>query len=117
MREDNEIYEIDLIELLGILIHRWWLIFLSGIICAGVVLGSTLAFVTPLYKTSVMLYVNNSSVTLGSAKLNLSQGDLAASQSLVETYGVILKSSLTKAASLTTAQRSTWCRPRAQTAH
>lgn len=36
-----------------------------------------------------MMYVNNSSISVGSTQVNLS--DLTAAQSLVETYMVILK--------------------------
>ncbi len=63
--------------------------------------GGALAFsysfflVTPLYDATAMLYVNNSSVSLGSTKVSITSSDLTASQSLIDTYVVILHSRLT----------------------
>ena len=48
--------------------------------------------VTPQYKTSALLYVNNSSVNIGNTKVNITSSDIYASNSLVETFSVILKS-------------------------
>ena len=39
-----------------------------------------------------MMYVNNSNISLGDTKVSLSSSDISASQSLVDTYIVILKS-------------------------
>lgn len=93
--KDSDVYEIDILEIIVLLLKRWWVILLAGLICAAAAFGYTYQFVTPLYNTSVMLYVNNSSISVGSAKLNLSSADLDASQKLVNTYGVILSSNLT----------------------
>ncbi|MDO5331781.1 MAG: Wzz/FepE/Etk N-terminal domain-containing protein, partial [Bacillota bacterium] len=93
--KDSDVYEIDILEIIVMLLKKWWLILLAGIICAAAAFGYTYIFVTPMYKTSVMLYVNNTSISVGSAKLNMSSADLDASQKLVNTYGVILSANLT----------------------
>lgn len=93
--EDQNVYEIDILELIVILLRRWWIIFIASVVCAAGAFVYTHEFVTPMYQTSVMLYVNNSSLSLGSSKLDLTTGDIQASQALVKTYGVILSSNLT----------------------
>lgn len=45
---DDEM-EIDLKELFFVLLHRWWIILLAGIICAGGAGVYTKTMVTPLY--------------------------------------------------------------------
>lgn len=82
--------EIDLLKLLGALWKRIWIIALAAVVGGVVLLAYTKILVTPLYKSSAMMYVNNSDFSVGSTKVSLS--DLSAAQSLVETYAVILKS-------------------------
>ncbi len=82
--------EIDLLKLLGALWKRIWIIALAAVVGGVVLLAYTKLLVTPLYKSSAMMYVNNSDFSVGSTKVSLS--DLNAAQSLVDTYAVILKS-------------------------
>ena len=49
--------------------------------------------IPPKYQASALLYVNNSSISVGSTSISLS--DLSASQTLVDTYIAILKTRLT----------------------
>lgn len=84
-RED----EIDLLKLFKALWKRVWVIILAAIIGGGVMLAYTKILVTPQYKSSAMLYVNNSDLSVGNTKISLN--DLTAAQSLIETYSVILK--------------------------
>lgn len=67
------------------------MIVLVTLLCGALAFGYTFFLVTPLYKATAMMYVNNSAISVGSAKVSISAGDLAASQSLVDTYTVILK--------------------------
>ena len=92
---ENDVYEIDLLQLAEALIKRWWIILLASIIVGAATFGITRVFVTPKYQTSIMLYVNNNDITFGGAKLDISSADITASRSLVDTYGVILKANLT----------------------
>ena len=62
---------------------------LVTLITAAMAFAGTKLFITPLYTANAMMYVNNSSISVGSTQVNLS--DLTAAQSLVETYMVILK--------------------------
>lgn len=81
--------EIDLVQLAKALWHKAWVIVLATVVAAGAALVGTKLFITPLYTASAMMYVNNSSISVGNTQVNLS--DLTAAQSLVETYTVILK--------------------------
>ena len=86
-RERSKEYEIDLIELIKAVFRKWWVV-LAAVIAGMIVLFLyTRFFVTPLYKSSVSFYVNNGQ--RGDDKISTS--DISASQSLVETYIVILK--------------------------
>ena len=84
--------EIDLLKLAKVLWKKIWII----LICA-VVLGISGYYWTyrkmyTSYRSSALLYVNNNSVSLGSAKLSISSGDIKAVNNLMETYSVILNS-------------------------
>ena len=52
----------------------------------------TYYLITPLYTSTAMMYVNNSSISVGSTSFSISSAELTAAQSLVDTYIVILKS-------------------------
>ena len=88
-RNKTDYYEIDLLRLAGALWKKLWLIVLVTLLCGALAFGYTFFLVTPLYKATAMMYVNNSAISVGSAKVSISAGDLAASQSLVDTYTVI----------------------------
>lgn len=93
-RQKNEEYiEIDLMRLLKAMWKHAVVIVLAVILGGGT--GFALAYyvVPPKYQASALLYVNNSSISVGSTSISLS--DLSASQTLVETYIAILKTRLT----------------------
>lgn len=87
--------EIDLKRVFDAVVHRAWLVTLVSIICAVVVLLGTVFFVTPLYESSAVFYVNNNALSVGDASLSLSTGDISAAKSLVDSYIVILKTRTT----------------------
>lgn len=93
-RNDDEL-EIDLLKLLDALWKKAWAIALVTAIFGGAALGWTAVFVTPLYKAEALMYVNSSNISLGSAKVSISQSELSAAQSLVKTYIVILNTRTT----------------------
>jgi len=94
MENFNEEYiEIDLIRLLKRMWHWAWAIVLVMIACGAVAFSLAYFVITPKYQASALMYVNNSSISVGSTSVSLS--DLSASQSLVDTYIVILKTRLT----------------------
>lgn len=86
---NNNEMVIDLVQLAKALWHRAWAIVLAMVIFGGVAFGYARFLITPLYQASAMMYVNNSSINVGSTQVDLN--DLTAAQSLVETYIVILK--------------------------
>lgn len=90
MKDEEKYIEIDLVQLLSVLWRKLWIIILCGVIGAAAAFGYTRFFVTPMYQASAMLYINNSKGTVSSE--TITQSDLTASQSLVDTYVVILNS-------------------------
>ncbi len=92
LEKKAEEFEIDLLELAQVLLHRLWVIIIVMVLCGGITLGYTVALIKPQYTASVLLYVNNSNISVGSASFSISNADLSAAQKLVDTYVVILKS-------------------------
>lgn len=95
MNPKDEEVEIDLMQLFRALLKKAWVIILVAVLFGAGMLIYTMVFVTPLYKARTLMYVNNSAVSVGDAKLSISSGDLSASQSLVDTYAIILKTRTT----------------------
>ena len=93
--DNKEYLEIDLLRLVKALWHRAWAVVLAIFLCgvAGFTWSAYLA--TPLYKAETLLYVNNSSFSVGSTSFSISSPELTAAQSLVETYIVILETRTT----------------------
>ena len=94
-RPETDEIEIDLLEVAGLLLHRAKFIIAMTLIVAVLTCGVTFAFITPKYTATAMMYVNNSSFSLGNTNFSISSGELSAAQSLVDTYVVILKSRTT----------------------
>ena len=84
--------EIDLWGLFTALLRRAWAIVLVAILGAVIAFGYTYFMIDPLYKSSALLYVNNSKITMGSTGVSISASELSTAQRLVDTYIVILKS-------------------------
>lgn len=91
-KTNNEYYEIDLMQLLRAMWKKAWAIVLAAVIGGGIAFSYATFFVTPMYEAEAMLYVNNTSFSVGSTSVSISSGDLTAAQSLVNTYIVILNS-------------------------
>lgn len=91
MRNNEDEIEIDLLRLLRALWAKAWAITLTAAILGTVALGATAFFVKPRYKAEALMYVNSSNISVGGAKVSISQGELTAAQSLIKTYSVILK--------------------------
>ena len=83
--------EIDLLKLLQALWRKAWMIVATAILGGSIFLVYTIFFVTPQYRASALLYVNNA-VSIGNTKVSISSSDIYASNSLVDTFSVILKS-------------------------
>ena len=87
--------EFDLLEIGRVLLHRAGIIILSMVLVAAAAFGITYFLITPTYTSSALMYVNNSTISVGSTTVSVSASELSAAQSLVNTYGVILKSRMT----------------------
>lgn len=99
MANDNvkaqDYYVIDFLHVVKYVWKKLWVIVLVSIIGGVIAFSYANFFITPEYSSSVMLYVNNSSFSLGSTSFSISSSELTAAQSLVKTYSVILKNKTT----------------------
>ncbi|MBQ8249172.1 MAG: hypothetical protein IJY93_04725 [Clostridia bacterium] len=95
--EINEIdtIEVDLFDLIRLLWQRLWVIVLSMVVCGAIAFSAAVFLVTPMYTSSAMLYVNNSSASVSGIPITISASQLSASKSLLDTYVVILKTRTT----------------------
>lgn len=84
--------EIDLIRLWNAIWKKIWVVAVCAVLCAVIAFLVTALIIPPKYNASAKFYVNNSAVSIGEAALNITSGDLSASQTLVDTYIVILNS-------------------------
>lgn len=93
MEKKNEYYTIDLVHIVKALLSKVWVIALSGFVAAitGFVISAFV--ITPTYSSSVMLYVNNSSFSIG--EFSIDSSEIAAAQKLVRTYSEILNNRTT----------------------
>ena len=90
--KNPEVIEIDVKRIWHAVWHKIWLALIIAVVCAIATYAATHLFVTPKYKASAMFYVNNNSISMGDTSFSLSQGDITAAKSLVDTYIVILTS-------------------------
>lgn len=88
----QEFSEIDLKQLILVLLHKAWLIVLCALLMGAAAYAYTANFITPLYRASVSIYVNNANPQLGSNSTYISGTDLATAQRLVNTYVNIIRS-------------------------
>lgn len=84
--EQTDEIEIDLLALLHALWKRAWIILFAAVAAGAIVYLYSVFLVTPMYTAQTLLYVTNRSDNAS----NISNSDLTAAQSLVDTYGVIL---------------------------
>lgn len=92
-KKDEDIIEIDFVRLLKALWQRAWILVFAMMVFGAAGFSYANFMVTPLYQSSALMYVNNSTLSVGNTSVSLA--DLTASQSLVNTYLVILKTRLT----------------------
>lgn len=87
--KDDEVI-IDLGKLGRVCLHWWWVIALVTILSAALAFYITTYYITPLYQSTVTVYVNN---TKGGGQIDsVSSSNLSTSQQLVNTYMSIIKS-------------------------
>lgn len=85
--QDNTDIEIDVLELFHVLLNKFWIILLAGIIAALAFVGGTILFITPQYQSTTKMYVlskqDNNTIT---------QQDMQTSLSLTKDYAELIKS-------------------------
>ncbi len=91
----NEYYTIDIVRIVRTLWHRAWIIALAGFLAAVIGFGISAFVITPTYSSSIMLYVNNSSFSLGNTNFSITSSEITAAQNLVKTYSEILNNRTT----------------------
>lgn len=91
----NEYYTIDLAHIVKTLLHKAWLIALSGFLAAVIGFAISAFVIVPTYSSSIMLYVNNSSFSLGNTNFSITSSEITAAQNLVRTYSEILNNRTT----------------------
>ncbi len=89
---DKNMKDINLSELLSALLRKAWLIVVCAVLLGVLTYAYTAKFITPMYRSRITLYVNNTVILENSNSLGISAADLATSQRLVATYINILKS-------------------------
>lgn len=90
MNEQNEMIEIDLQKLFMRYLEKWWLIVFCGLFFAASAIFYTYQFITPQYKSSITVYVNN--VRAGNQVESISSSSISTSKQLVQTYIKIISS-------------------------
>ena len=91
MKREEDTFEIDPGQLVRFLLGYWWAILASAVVLAVLAFGYTRFAVTPLYRSSVTIYVNNINVP-GQQIEMVTGSNLATAQKLVSTYVNIIKS-------------------------
>lgn len=91
----KEYYVIDFAHIIKSVIHRAWVIAVSSVLAAIIAFSVAAFMINPTYSSSIMLYVNNSSFTVGDIGFSISSSEISAAQSLVKTYTVLLKNRTT----------------------
>lgn len=92
---NKDYYSIDVLHIAKALWRRAWIIAIVGILTASVAFCYASFGIEPSYSSSVMLYVNNTSISLGGSNFTISASQITAAQSLVKTYSEILKNRTT----------------------
>ena len=87
-KKDKEGVEIDLKRLFLAVLSRWWIILLATILCGTAAFCYAWFSMTPVYASSVKLYVNNNYVD----SPGYSSAQITAAKDLAATYMVILES-------------------------
>ena len=83
----DDVIEIDLVELLGVILHNLWIIIVSGVIVAAVALLVSYFIITPKYESVTKIYVISKTNTD-----TMTYSDLQAGSTLTKDYKELVKS-------------------------
>lgn len=93
--QNGEYYTIDLLQIARALWRHIWIVIMAAVIGASAGFSYAYFLIAPTYSSSIMLYVNNSTFSLGSTNVSISSSQIMAAQSLVNTYTEILNNRTT----------------------
>lgn len=96
----SEMMEIDLLDLIKLLWSKIWIIIISMVLCATIAFSASIFMIPPKYTATAMMYVNNSSLSVGSSTITFSSSQLSAAKSLLDVYVIILESRTTLEAAI-----------------
>lgn len=91
-KNNREYYTIDILHIFKSLWKRVWVIILCGLLTGAIGFSMAAFVIAPTYSSSIKLYVNNGSFSLGGTSFSITSSELIAAQGLVRTYGEILDS-------------------------
>lgn len=91
----SEFYTIDLLHIAKYVLKKIWIVAIIGILTASIGFIMSAFIIAPTYSSSIMLYVNNSSFSLGNTNFSISSSEISAAQSLVKTYAELLNNRTT----------------------
>jgi len=94
-RNTKDYFVVDLAYVAKVIWQKIWIVAIISIAMAVIGFALSAFVITPTYSSSVMLYVNNSSFTVGDLGFSISSSELTAAQSLAKTYTVLLKNRTT----------------------
>ena len=95
MQQDGEYIKIDVLKILNGMVRRIGIIIIAMLLCGALAFSWAAFFISPLYESTVLMYVNNSSFSLGNTEFSFSSSEISAAQSLLKTYIVILNNRTT----------------------
>lgn len=95
MQQDGEYIRIDVLKILNGMVRRIGLIIIAMLLCGAMAFSWAAFIISPLYESTVLMYVNNSSFSVGATNFSISSSEITAAKSLVDTYIVILKTRMT----------------------
>ena len=87
--------ELDLFQVVNILWQKALILILAATIFGAASFAGTFFFISPKYKATTSMYVNNSSFSFGATSFSITSSELSASNTLVSTYIYILESRTT----------------------
>ena len=87
---NSKYYTVDLLHIIKFIWQRVWMVILAAFLAALIAFGFSSFIIKPTYSSTIKLYVNNSSISIGNASFSISSSEITAAQSLVKTYGEML---------------------------
>lgn len=89
-RNAGDYYVVDLSHIVKVIWRNVWVVAIVSLIVAVIGFSVAAFAIAPTYSSSVMLYVNNSSFSVGDLGFSISSSELTAAQTLAKTYTVLL---------------------------